>query len=193
DSDIVFRYGGEEFVLLLIETTKKGAYIVSERARKRVQELKFKREVTISMGVSAFPIDARNSDELFELADKALYTAKAQGKNQVCLYHTDRRGLIRIPSQVTASISLMGTEKIFETAIKDVSQGGIAFYSNYPVKVDDVIKGEFVLSDEGMVLFTGKVVWSEALDKDKYIVGLKFFEIAQESGKVIESYIEERV
>lgn len=109
ESDIVFRFGGEEFVLLLIETTKKGAYVVAERARKKISEQQFKRQVTISLGVSTFPVDAKDSEKLFELADKALYRAKADGKNRVCLYHIERRVDLRIPSQVVVSFRKIET------------------------------------------------------------------------------------
>ncbi len=88
-SDIVGRYGGEEFVLLLPNTTYKGALVVAERIRKAVMEHKFIRgdisiSRTLSLGVSSFPESVVNNEtELIKLADIALYSAKESGKNRV--------------------------------------------------------------------------------------------------------------
>lgn len=87
--DLVGRFGGEEFCVLLPETKKEGALIVSERTRKAVQEKTIKAydesvRITISMGVSSFPEDSKHLNELVENADKALYEAKKKGRNKVC-------------------------------------------------------------------------------------------------------------
>jgi diguanylate cyclase (GGDEF)-like protein len=86
--DIVSRYGGEEFAVLLEETDEKGAMIVAERIREKVKECQFKAydeilKITVSVGVAAYPKDAKTKDALFEKADRALYEAKKSGKNVV--------------------------------------------------------------------------------------------------------------
>lgn len=88
--DLVARYGGEEFCILLPETNKTGAYAVGERIRKAVEEQRIKAydesiKMTISMGISVFPGDSSNIEELIEKADEALYKAKEEGRNKVCL------------------------------------------------------------------------------------------------------------
>ncbi len=89
--DCVARYGGEEFVLLLPQTPKLGALRVAEKLRQMVEECPFKIEgqqaifLTISIGISLFPDDTKNIQELIELADQALYAAKKSGRNRVCL------------------------------------------------------------------------------------------------------------
>lgn len=80
--DMVFRYGGEEFVILMIETDKKGAALAAERMLNLVR---LSLPVTISMGISDYPADATEKDVLIDKADKALYQAKTTGKNKVCL------------------------------------------------------------------------------------------------------------
>ncbi|OGT18861.1 MAG: hypothetical protein A2V90_02800 [Gammaproteobacteria bacterium RBG_16_57_12] len=89
-SDFAYRYGGEEFALLLPETDKQGAYIVAESIRARIAEYAFKgREtqpfgkVTISAGVTTFPDDAMEAEEILDKADKAMYLAKKNGRNRV--------------------------------------------------------------------------------------------------------------
>ncbi len=88
--DIVCRYGGEEFALALPDTDKKAALTVSERIRETVEEFTFraydeKPQLTISIGVSSYPADGKNLQQLIEAADRALYNAKNSGRNRVCL------------------------------------------------------------------------------------------------------------
>ncbi len=89
--DLVARYGGEEFCVILPETDKAGAMLVAERIRKRVEENIFKAydeklNITISVGLAAYPSDSEEAFDLIDRADKALYTAKSSGKNIVCEY-----------------------------------------------------------------------------------------------------------
>jgi len=88
--DLAARYGGEEFSLVLIETNKGDAKKVAEKIRRLVEEEKFDCEekqplgkVTISTGVSTFPGDAKEFDDLVSVADKHLYMAKQAGRNMV--------------------------------------------------------------------------------------------------------------
>ncbi len=85
-SDLIFRYGGEEFVVILRETGLSGAFIIAERIRKSVEKTRCfvsSREipVTMSLGVSTFHPD-ETLDSFFERADSALYDAKNSGRNR---------------------------------------------------------------------------------------------------------------
>jgi two-component system cell cycle response regulator len=90
--DVVARFGGEEFVVVLPETGEEGAVRLAERIRARVEEMatvagRESRQlgVTVSIGVATVPSPRVNSPEdLIAVADEALYRAKAQGRNQVC-------------------------------------------------------------------------------------------------------------
>ena len=88
DVDVLCRYGGEEFVVILPQTGKEDARQIAERIRVAVgQQLieldKIKTRVTVSIGVATFPEDAEEPDQLIEKVDQALYQAKGHGKNQV--------------------------------------------------------------------------------------------------------------
>lgn len=89
ESDIPSRYGGEEFAVLLPYTHIDEAQIVGERLRKAVEATpvtidKKTINVTISMGLAEFNTE-ETGEELFERADKALYAAKENGRNRVCI------------------------------------------------------------------------------------------------------------
>jgi diguanylate cyclase (GGDEF)-like protein len=84
--NVVSRYGGDEFAVLLVETSKTGARLYAERIRQVVATFPFShgKTVTASFGVSSLPDDeAATSEALFRAADEALYAAKRAGKNQV--------------------------------------------------------------------------------------------------------------
>lgn len=91
-SDMVARYGGEEFIVILPETTEEEATLVAERLRTSVENLAIPHEysstapvVTISAGIASHRNQGDNSiQNLIDAADKALYMAKASGRNQVC-------------------------------------------------------------------------------------------------------------
>ncbi len=88
DIDLIARYGGEEIILLLIETTVEQAMPIAERLRQliEVHPIRAYDEVlsqTISMGLAGFPEDAQTLEELIERADQALYEAKRAGRNRV--------------------------------------------------------------------------------------------------------------
>jgi diguanylate cyclase (GGDEF)-like protein len=84
--NVVSRYGGDEFAVLLVETSKTGARLYADRIRHVVATFPFShgKNVTASFGVSSLPDDeATTSEGLFRAADEALYAAKRAGKNQV--------------------------------------------------------------------------------------------------------------
>jgi diguanylate cyclase (GGDEF)-like protein len=86
--DVVCRYGGEEFGILLTQTSAPHAMSVAEKLRKMVEGWQFPgvpRTVTISAGAAAFPEHGTARDELVKAADAALYAAKQAGRNRVCL------------------------------------------------------------------------------------------------------------
>ncbi|MCF7873396.1 MAG: GGDEF domain-containing protein [Candidatus Omnitrophica bacterium] len=86
--DFVGRLGGEEFGVLLTDTDKAGAIMVSERICSRISQEKIKvfdesLNMTVSIGVATYPSNTIYMDLFTEIADKALYRAKAAGKDRV--------------------------------------------------------------------------------------------------------------
>jgi diguanylate cyclase (GGDEF)-like protein len=94
--DAAARFGGEEFAAFLLDAEIGQAMVAAERIRKEIEEREFSvlrqgnaegsHHVTISIGIASFPDDSSDPIQLVEMADSALYRAKREGRNRVCIY-----------------------------------------------------------------------------------------------------------
>src|SRR6185295_6372267 len=96
--DVGARFGGEEFAAFLLDADYGQGLVAAERVRSAIEKHEFPasrrgasedqrtHHITISIGVAAYPEDARDPIQLVEMADSALYRAKRNGRNQVCPY-----------------------------------------------------------------------------------------------------------
>jgi diguanylate cyclase (GGDEF)-like protein len=99
ESDFVGRWGGEEFMLLLPGVDRDGALIAAEKVRKAVTRVKVAdvdRTITASLGMALFPDDAADVTTLTRNADRALYTAKANGRDRVEAFTAESRNGVPI-------------------------------------------------------------------------------------------------
>jgi diguanylate cyclase (GGDEF)-like protein len=102
--DVVSRYGGEEFLLLLPSTNFSGALSVAERVWRSIGTAPFElgvhnTRVTASLGVAVFPSrDIKTKDELLKAADRALYQAKHEGRDRMCVFQ--HQGFIYRPESM---------------------------------------------------------------------------------------------
>jgi diguanylate cyclase (GGDEF)-like protein len=101
--DVPARYGGEEFTVVLPYADHDQALRVAERMRKAVMAYsapgrtpRERLRVTVSIGVASYPANARTKAELIDRADQALYLAKSEGRNRVCLSLASSSDLIKI-------------------------------------------------------------------------------------------------
>ena len=90
-TDLLYRYGGEELVMIMPETNIEGALIPVQRLRRTVEEYDFdyngvKAKVTVSIGLTMNYQEFKNSSELLKTADEALYKAKEGGRNRVVVH-----------------------------------------------------------------------------------------------------------
>lgn len=92
-SDVIARFGGEEFAVIMPQTNKEEAFLVTERIRKAIKEMipknwkaYPKEAITVSIGIAAFPHDGTNRKELIRSADRALYRSKIEGKDRTTVW-----------------------------------------------------------------------------------------------------------
>jgi diguanylate cyclase (GGDEF)-like protein len=97
DTDLVGRFGGEEFVFVCEETNSAGAEHLAERVRAELAATVFQTElgalkVTCSVGVATYPAAGARWETLFKAADDALYASKRNGRNRVTVYNAKLHG-----------------------------------------------------------------------------------------------------
>jgi diguanylate cyclase (GGDEF)-like protein len=95
-TDVVARFGGEEFVVLCEQTDEKGAMLLAERIREELGKTTFRPpggalSVTCSVGVATFPHGGRTWEALFKSADEALYLSKRSGRNRCTAWRPQRK------------------------------------------------------------------------------------------------------
>jgi len=88
ETDVVGRYGGDEFVVVLPETPLNGAMVIAERVRKKIEDYEFVAQdlsihLTISLGVANCPKHTLTAEGLIKKADAAMYRAKELNKNSI--------------------------------------------------------------------------------------------------------------
>jgi len=93
ETDIICRFGGDEFAYILPFTSSSEAKKVAERIRKNIQSFKFLKDkvnedvtLTVSIGIASFPEHGNSEEEILSKADSALFTAKNTGKNKIVIY-----------------------------------------------------------------------------------------------------------
>ncbi|OGA47957.1 MAG: hypothetical protein A3F74_02570 [Betaproteobacteria bacterium RIFCSPLOWO2_12_FULL_62_58] len=94
EADIVGRYGGDEFLVLLPETRGSGAAGVAARVRQSIAatplSIRDKTvQITVSIGIASYPEDGNDFETIMKKADQAMYASKNKGKNQVTVYGSD--------------------------------------------------------------------------------------------------------
>ncbi|RMH71639.1 MAG: diguanylate cyclase [Gemmatimonadetes bacterium] len=190
EADIPVRYGGEEFAVILPETSGQEAVYVAERIRRAIAQHyeecngdnpAWLEQVTVSIGIASFPIDAQFPGELVEKADLAMYRAKKDGKNRVCLFFQERRIFVRVDAIYPVSYQLMDNSHDRRTHSKNISGGGILFYTDQPLELDqnlrlqiDLTPQERVIQAEAKVV---RVVQYDEKGTNPYEIGISFTRI----------------
>ena len=186
--DLACRYGGEELVLILPETTKVNALVIAERIRQKVEELELVFEgkqfsVTSSGGVASYPADAKDVKTLLNMADVALYQAKENGKNRIVLHNTDKRHYIRVDFAGDVQINKIDQERSQVTAQgKNFSRSGLLLESTVPIDIGTRVKVK--LADQKLdtpITMKAEVVRLEKFDSH-YDIGISFLEFNDISG-----------
>jgi len=177
--DIASRYGGEEFAVLLPDTSRLGAFVVAERIRTRIEE-RFRRgraTVTISGGIAVYPEDAGSPADLIVQADAGLYGAKAAGKNRILLAQGERRRHRRSAS--ARQVNLATGAGSAPARVKNVSDGGLLVSLREEVPMGSAVQLVIESAGRERLGLRGEVVRVERVpggDEVAYDVGVRFLE-----------------
>jgi diguanylate cyclase (GGDEF)-like protein len=189
--DVAARFGGEEFVLVLPSTAKIGALMVAERARRLIEEAEFSpgANLTVSLGVATYPADARDAGDLVRRADRAMYEAKAGGKNQVQAFGSDRRSYRRVTAAVPGSFQLVGSESHALITV-DLSLGGVSFLSDQMMEIGSLLDLRLGLPEPGQELsLAGRVVEVEEREPAGCRVALRIVDMDSRQRRRLQVYL----
>jgi diguanylate cyclase (GGDEF)-like protein len=182
EEDILCRYGGEEFLIILPETSIQGSLIFAERIKGKMHEINFfnKNSITVSGGVSNYPYSGKTISDLLNGADRALYQAKFSGKDQMAACDEDRRKFDRFDQAWCFSFSIASdekdTKKSKEILVHNVSLGGVRFQTNQRLELDTQLNLQIRLTEKNSAPITipGKVIWARKTEEDGFTYGVVF-------------------
>jgi diguanylate cyclase (GGDEF)-like protein len=209
--DVPCRYGGEEFALILPETSRTGAYIVSERIRLDVQEVFDDKgtatasrtppvELSVSGGIAIYPTDSNSAEGLVMMADKALYRSKHDGKNKITLHAEEKRRSPRLDARnllVFRERRPNDTPGELQSETRNLSRNGALVASQIPLNVGTELEIDIHLPRERSSFFLkGRVVRLEEApegtgDRSRYHVGVAFIADTDEDARKLETLASE--
>ena len=194
EEDVVARYGGEEFVVIMPATSKDAAAGVADRVREAVGDIELSADdpthrVTMSFGVANYPLDAGSTDDLVRCADRAMYIAKARGKNQVQLYGANRRAHRRIPAVVQGEIRLFEKERRpFSTL--DISERSLRVNVDSAVPVNAIVEFTLMLTEQGQeVSAHGRVIRSDPCEGETHELAISIMDIDSRQHVTLKRYL----
>lgn len=125
DQDYIGRWGGEEFMCVLVDSNSDKAKIVAENIRNVLQDVAvlpdaIGLELTVSIGVATYPYDSESADELITCADNALYEAKHVGRNAVVCASGIKQSVSYVAKQIRCALTEDGLKTAFQS-IYDIS------------------------------------------------------------------------
>lgn len=196
--DLVARYGGEEFVVVVPHTPKIGAHRVAEQVRVRVEKAFAENgrawaggPLTVSLGIATYPADGAGRTELMRNADRALYLAKSQGKNQVQLYERSQRSFRRVALELDGWYSApAGPEHALRTL--DASISGLRFVSETEVPLGALVDVRLAVPGrEAELCLVGRAVHSVATDEG-WEAAVRFLGISARDRRLLTRLVRDR-
>jgi len=210
--DVACRYGGEEFSLILPETSRTGAYIVSERIRMDAKET-FDRKplgsnpsasisMSVSGGIAIYPTDSNSAEGLIRMADKALYRSKHEGKNRITLHAEEKRRSPRLDAKKLLVFRERRTRRDrrdrmtgeLRSETMNLSRNGALVESQIPLTVGTELEIDIYLPQKRSDFFLkGRVVRLEEAPGDhaRYHLGVAFVADDEEDARRLETLASE--
>jgi diguanylate cyclase (GGDEF)-like protein len=177
--DLAARYGGEEIVVIMPETSKVDSLVLAERIRQKVEEMRIdfnghNIRLTISGGLASFPENASDAEKLLKCADNALYRAKGSGKNNISFFSEDKRRYMRIEIDKDVKVRELGFDDT-QTQTgkgKNICFGGILFENKYELPIGTKIQLHIPHNHNKPLFIIGTVVRVETFGSDQFDIGV---------------------
>jgi diguanylate cyclase (GGDEF)-like protein len=197
DCDLAARYGGEEFVIVLPEATKGSAFKIAERIRSGVEKLPIPFAVnqpggklTLSGGISSHGIEADDADGLIRAADQALYAAKGQGKNQICVPGGEYRHAPRVRVNLLGRLQRVSSEtEPFMTV--DLSRHGLRFQCGSVLAEGDLFRLSLPVPETGREIEGLARVVKSSKSGENWSVHAQFVQLSAENARILKEYLED--
>jgi diguanylate cyclase (GGDEF)-like protein len=190
DSDFPCRFGGDEFVVILPETSTQQANIAAERIRENVNNeflsVHDDKFVSISIGIASFGIDGHMPDEIIKNADEALYQAKREGKNRINLHFHDYANVPRMSSNWIKSMSISEPNGVKREKAKYIDCSGVFFEHKHILPVSSILQMEInPPNSKNVIPATAEVVKVKNISEGLYDIGICFTKIRKKDQKSI--------
>ncbi|EMY60871.1 diguanylate cyclase [Leptospira terpstrae] len=178
--DTACRIGGEEFAVIFPQTNEEQAMIASEKLLEACRTIQLSgKSVTFSGGIVSYPEKVKSCEDMYDLADRALYTAKYSGKNQIVAYSNEKRSSLRFDANLELLFIL--PDKTLKTISKNISVTGIAFDTEDDITLNESFDVKLRESDSHQEINAKiKVVRKEEVGFHKYHMGAEFLELSSE-------------
>lgn len=188
--DTACRIGGEEFAIIFPQSNEKQALKAAEKLLEACRTIQISgKPVTISGGLVSYPEKAKRCEEMYDLADRALYAAKDSGKNQILVYSNEKRSSLRFDANLELYCVL--PDKTIRSISKNISITGIAFETEDELNLNESISVVLRESDsQHEIIAKIKVVRKQKLTETCFSVGAEFVELSNESqSKLADLYL----
>jgi len=192
--DVGARYGGEEFAVILPSTPKRGARTAAERLREAIGVHEFPHgthqpsgRLTASLGIATYPADGRNAAEFVKHCDRALYVAKAEGRDRVGMLG-GLRSYPRIKIELNGLCRVEGEERPLRTI--QVGTGGMSFRTTSELELGALVEAELILTGRVTRLsVSGRVLRVSPLHKGWADIALHFVDMGAAERRVLSGFV----
>ena len=193
--DMACRFGGDEFLLLLPETSKFMAQRVSNKIHEQINSLTLVHKgqpihISCSAGLASFPLDSDSAKGTMDCADKALYKAKSRGTHQLLLYSKEKRTSARNSFDRSIQVHpLQQSGNTNKSRAKNISENGLLISSDTPYSIGTHLELQIPLPDASPLTVTGSVVRVKQCGPRNFDLGLSFFLSDVTTTKALANYI----
>jgi diguanylate cyclase (GGDEF)-like protein len=195
EEDVICRFGGEEFIIILPETTTAGALGYADRVLAAMREDAFfkQHKVTFSGGIATYKYGGTSALQLIANADEALYDAKLAGKDQVLTSKVENRKLFRYTKNWQTYLQPMGHQKSGKNptpcVTQNISLNGLSVASEENYKIGDRILLTIELPTNDKIVIVGEIIWASKKVEAERIYGIKYVDLSQEQQKHLEKFL----